>query len=122
MQGASFRDISIPTNASWGWKGILDLRSFALPHINFFIGNGQITSFWTNPSLNGGRLKDPYGERAIYALGMGVDIRVSSFLQNNGWHLPRPTSNALKDIFQAIPSEIVPWPMFDNEIVWTLEE
>ena len=31
-------------------------------------------------------------------------------------------TNALKDIFQAIPSEIVPWPMFDDEIVWTLEE
>ena len=90
--------------------------------LHCLIGNGQITNFWTDPWLNGGRLKDRYGEREIYALGMGADIMVSRFLHNNCWHLPRPTTNALKDIFQGIPSEIVPWPMFDDEIVWTLEE
>ena len=121
LKGIPFWDISVLTNASWGWKCIIALRPYALPHIKLLIGNGRLTQFWTNPWLSGGRLKDQYGDRAIYDLGMGANIRVNRFL-HDVCHLPHPRSTTLMDIFQKIPSEIVLWHMFYDEIIWTLEE
>ena len=113
--------------ASFVWQNfdiyiILALRPYALLHIKFLIGNGRLTHFWTDPWLSGGRLKDQYGERAIYDLGMGDDLGVSWFIQNDGWHFPITTSNALMDIFQKVPRELVPWSMFNDEIVCILED
>lgn len=55
-------------------------------------------------------------------MGMGDDIKVSRFIQNDGWHFSIRRSHDLMDIFQDIPNEIVPWSRFDDEIVWTLKE
>lgn len=55
-------------------------------------------------------------------MGMGADIKVSQFIQNEGWNLPTPTSNNLMDIVEIIPAEIQPWVKFEDEIVWTLED
>lgn len=86
------------------------------------IENGHNTNFWIDPWLNGGRLKDCHGARVIYDMGMGDDIKVSRFIQNDGWHFLIRRSHDLMDIFQDIPNEIVPWSRFDDEIVWTLKE
>ena len=122
LKEVSFWDVSIPKKASWGWKGILTLRHVALPHIKFLIGNGHLMKLWINPWLNGGLLKDCYGAQAVYNTGMSTNIRVSFFLQHDGWNFPSPTTNELMDIYWAIPNEIAPWREFDNEIVWTLED
>ena len=53
---------------------------------------------------------------------MGSDVKVHKFVQNGEWQFPTPTSNALMGIFQSIPNEIVPWPNFNDEIVWTPED
>lgn len=53
---------------------------------------------------------------------MGYDVKVHRFIHNDSWRFPTPTSNALMDIFQSIPDEIQPWPTFNDEIVWTLED
>lgn len=122
LRGTSFWDVSIPKKASWGWRNILLLRPIALPHIKFIAGNGHQIQFWTDPWLNGGRLKDCYGERAVYDLGMGSDITLHHFIQNNGWRFPTPTSISLIEIFQSIPNEVELWPDFNDEIVWTPED
>ena len=119
LRGESFWDVMIPKNASRGWKSILMLTPIAIPLIKFLVGNGHQIKFWTDPWLNGGRLKDCYGDRALYDLGMGADTKVHQFIQTDGWRFPTPTSNALMDIFQSIPNEIEPWPNFKDELVWT---
>ncbi|XXG82820.1 hypothetical protein AAC387_Pa10g0707 [Persea americana] len=122
LKNDSFWDVACPKSASWGWKGILALRPLALPHIKFLIGNGHTTHFWTNPWLPGGQLKDWFGSRAMYDLGLGEDFRVSTFIVHAVWNLPPPTSAALMDIFHLIPQECQIWIDFEDEIVWTLEE
>jgi len=122
LKGDSFWDVASPKSASWGWKGILALQPLALPHIKFLLGNGHTTHFWTNPWLPGRRLRDCFGSRTMYDLGLGKDLRVSTFIVHGGWHLPPPTSATLMDIFHLIPIECQPWPEFGDEIVWTLEE
>lgn len=70
--------------ANLGWNGILALIRDASPHIKFLIGNGHLIKFWTDPCLNGGHLKDYYGDRVISNMGLNSDIRVSLFIQNEG--------------------------------------
>ena len=122
FRGTSFWDVLIPKTAPWGWKNILVLRLIAMPHIKLLAGNGHQIKFWTDPWVNGGRLKDCHGDRAVYDLGVGPDINVPQFIQNHRWRFPTPTSNALMDIFQTIPNEIEPWPNFNDGLVWTLQE
>lgn len=122
LRGESFWDVMIPKNASWGWKNILMLKPIAIPHIKFLVGNGHQIKFWTDPWLNGGRLEDCYGDRAVYDLGMGADIKVHQFIQTDGWRFPTPKSDALMDVFQSIPIEIEAWPNFKDELVWTPED
>lgn len=122
FRGTSFWDVLIPKTAPWGWKNILVLRLIAMPHIKLLVGNGHQIKFWTDPWVNGGRLKDCHGDRAVYDLGVGPDINVPQFIQNHRWKFPTPTSNALMDIFQTIPNEIEPWPNFNDGLVWTLQE
>ena len=50
---------------------------------------------WTDPWLPGGWLKDWFGSRAMYDLGLGEDFRVSTFIVHGVWNLPPPTSAAL---------------------------
>ena len=81
-----------------------------------------MVNFWTDPWLNGGRLKDRYGDRAIYDLCLGVDVIVHQFSVDHNWNFPLPRSYALMDIFQNITKEIQPQYEFDDELVWTLEQ
>lgn len=76
-------NVAIPNDASWGWKGILKIRPPALPCIKSLIGNDQLTKFWIDPWLNGGRLKDQYGDRTIYDLGMGANVLIQNFIIND---------------------------------------
>ena len=85
-------------------------------------GYGHLIKFWTDPWLNGGRLKDQYGDRAIYDLGLGCDIRLHCSIEAHEWLFPTPTSNALMDIFHEIPLELQPCYDFDDELVWTLAD
>ena len=122
LKGKSLWDVPIKNHASWGWKSILELRPLAKNNIKFLVGNGHITKFWLDPWLNGGRLKDCYGDRAIYDMGLGIDVSVQSFIHEGNWRFPTPTSNALTEIFQNIPQEIEPYSEFADKIVWTLED
>lgn len=100
LKGKSFWDVSIPKAASWRWKGILALRRIALPQIKFLVGSGHVVKFWTDPWLNGGRLQDRFGGRAIYDLRLGVDVKLHQFIVNHKCDFLVATSNALMDIFR----------------------
>ena len=91
-------------------------------HVKNFIANGHVTKFWTDPWLNGGWLKDCYGDRAIYEMGLGADVNVQPLIHDGNWRFPVPTSNTLMEIFQKFPQKVEPWSDFDDEVVWTLED
>ena len=78
LRGECFWDVMILKNPSWGWKSILTLRPIAIPDMKFLVGNGHQIKFWTDPWLNGGRLKDCYWDRALYDLGPGADTKSPS--------------------------------------------
>ena len=91
MQNISEGDHSEMSLASCMWKGILPLHMLALPNIKYLIGNGHKTKFWNDPWLRDGRLRECYGERAVYGMGMGTNIYVSQFIVDADWSFPRPT-------------------------------
>lgn len=108
----SFWDVRIPSNCSWGWRGILSKIEIVLKHVTHIIGNGQNTDNWSDPWLPGGRIKDIYGDRPR-----------SDIIENGVWKLPIPTSRRtsshLKDTFQLIQAKENPSVAFTNQIIWT---
>ena len=60
LRGESSWDVMILKTTASGGKSILSLRPIAPPNIKLLLGNGHQIKFWTDPWLNGGRLKDCY--------------------------------------------------------------
>lgn len=114
----SFWDLNYPSNCSWGWAEILLLRSKILPFVHHMIGDGKSTSFLLDPWLPCGRLIYKFGGRAVYDLGLGKDIAVSSFISNGSWRFPHPSSLQLIDIHKIILEAPLPSPSFSDEIIW----
>lgn len=114
----SFWDLNYPSNCSWGWAEILFLRSKILPFVHHRIGDGKSTSFLLDPWLPCGRLIYKFGGRAVYDLGLGKDIAVSSFISNGSWRFPHPSSLQLIDIHKIILEAPLPSPSFSDEIIW----
>ena len=88
----SFWEIPVVAFASWGWRGILSLRALARPYIRHLIGNGMLTSFWVDYCVDGRSLIEQYGDQVVYDLGMGKNVKVSSFIHDDTWCFP-PTSS-----------------------------
>lgn len=118
---ASFWDIKIPADCSWGLRSILKVKDQALPHARHLIGNGMDTLFWLDPWLPCGRLMDSFGSRAVYDLSLGRNIRVSKFLQNGVWGLLATTTNAFIDIFHRI-HVVTLTPQLQDKIIWMASE
>lgn len=53
---------------------------------------------------------------------MGPNIRVGQFLSDGYWNLPPPTSGDLITTWNQITTEIKLELLFEDEVVWTLEE
>lgn len=88
IRNRSFWDIIVLSQCSCRWRGILYVRSKVLPKIQHLIGNGEKTKFQFDPWLPCGRLIDRFGCRAIYDMGRGSQVTVSSFLYNGRWAFP----------------------------------
>ena len=46
LKHRSFWDVCIPSNVSWGWRKILQIRSLVRPYIWYKLGNGKQVSVW----------------------------------------------------------------------------
>jgi hypothetical protein len=53
LKGSSIWTARPPSNASWGWKGMLSVRNFLLPHISYQIGNGDSILLFQDPGAFG---------------------------------------------------------------------
>lgn len=49
LKDKQFWCMDIPNDCSWIWQKVLALRSCAMQHTNFIIGNGNRTNLWFDP-------------------------------------------------------------------------
>lgn len=80
------------------------------------------TSFWYDPWHPDGRLIDKYGNRPIYDMGMGAEIRVADVLSFNRWVFPFGSTHELQEIFQKAQNSVFPNDPHYDEVVWTASE
>lgn len=57
--------------------------------------------------------------KAIYDLGLGPEIRVSSVIRGNSWNFPRARTHKIAKIFELITAYCSPQVDYDDEVVWT---
>lgn len=65
---------------------------------------------------------DIYGERAVNDLGNGRNVKVSQFIENGIWKVPKNATHELMDICNLICSTQGPACEFEDEVICTASE
>ena len=88
LRGRSLWDIPIPTNSSWTWRKILQLRSIYRPFIKYMVGNGRNIFLWFDNWLPSGPIHPSLGDRVIYDAGLSRTASVAEITTGNSWRWP----------------------------------
>ena len=104
LKGKSFWEVKVPSNSSWVWRKILNLRTIVLPHIKVIVGNGQNTSLWYDNWSTLGPLATRYGSRIIYDSRLTKDTTVSSIIRGSTWAFPITQTFELNEVRESLSS------------------
>lgn len=100
----SLWDIRESAKGSWVWRKLLRLRPLAAQFIRMQIKNGQITLFWSDPWLPGGRLIDIVGDSGPQRLDIGRYTKVADAANASGWQIRRCRDQTLQQIITSVRS------------------
>ena len=78
----------IPSNCSWSWRKLLQLRDKIRPLIKHKVGNEAMTFLWHDFWNPVGPLLPCYGERIIYDSAIHSNAHVSAVIHNGEWNWP----------------------------------
>ena len=115
----SFWDLPIPSNCSWTWRKLLQLRAEVRPFIRHIIGDGRHTSLWFDTWLPFGPILPQFEERVIYDSALLRQAKVASIITNGRWMWPIANSPDLLILKQAIPFTMVPDVSKGDEVIWS---
>ena len=85
----------VPTNCSWSWREILQLRERIRPLIKHKVGNGAATFLWHDSWNPVGPLLPFYGERILYDSAIRCNARVAEVIDEGRWNWPIANSGDL---------------------------
>ncbi|XP_058208177.1 uncharacterized protein LOC131321190 [Rhododendron vialii] len=83
LRGKSFWSVKTPSDPSWVWRKILNLRPYVQPHIKYKIGDGQFTYLWFDNWHPLGHLLPRFGPRIVYDSGLPKDVTVKAIVRDN---------------------------------------
>ena len=78
----------VPSNCSWSWRKILQLRDRIRPCIKHKVGNGTETFLWHDFWNPVGPLLPYYGERIIYDSAIHSNAHVAEVIGDGRWNWP----------------------------------
>lgn len=120
LKGRSFWMVKMPSNPSWVWRKLLNLRPLVQPYIKTIVGNGLTTSLWYDNWHPLGQRAQKFGPRIIYDSGLTIDSTVSSILQGSQWAFPITQSIELNEVRSNLPNLLNSNSLSDDRYVWTL--
>ena len=109
----------VPSNCSWSWRKILQLRDKIRPFIKHKVGNGTGTFLWHDFRNLVGPLLPYYGERIIYDSAIQSNAHVAEVIDDGWWNWPIANSADLT----AIKNSCVDYHLDvsrEDIISWTL--
>ena len=118
LHNKSFWDAHLPSNCSWTWRKLLNIRHSFRSGIKHVIGNGRDTFLWFDYWLPRGPIHSLYGNRIIYDSGMSRYARVSSIIADDRWQWPVANSPDLVILKTSIPDSIVPRSTSLDDTMW----
>lgn len=106
----------MPSDPSWVWRKLLNLRHLVQPFILHTIGNGDIASLWHDHWHPLGPLGNKFGSRIVYDSGLPLNVKVSQIILNSAWAFPITQTWELNEVRRQLP------PLRDarDQIRWTL--
>ena len=95
LRGRSLWDVHIPSNCSWNWKKVLQLRPLLRPLIKYIVGDGQNISLWFDNWLPSGPIHESLGDRVIYDARFPRNPKLASIINEHCWQWPIANSTDL---------------------------
>ncbi|XP_074348472.1 uncharacterized protein LOC141687180 [Apium graveolens] len=85
-----FWTMKVPTDCSWIWRRILNLRMVAIQFISYHIVTGESISLWFDPWWRSCCLADSTSSPIINQCSLPHTATVASVINSGYWMLPRP--------------------------------
>lgn len=98
LKGKSFWEVKMPSNPSWVWRKMLNIRIIVQPHIKTIIGNGKDTSLWYDNWHPLGPLAEKVRPRILYESGLPKGSKVSFIIKNSQWAFPITQTIELNEV------------------------
>lgn len=106
-------------HSSWTWKALLSLRNAASAFLMARMGKGNHTTFWHDVWTPFGPLIRYFGPQGPRELGIPLDARICSVVNENGWKLPPARSEEAEALQIHLTSVSLPCPSaHDDEFLW----
>jgi len=118
LKGRPLWDINTPSNCSWTWRKILQLRDTIRPFIFSDIGDGKNTSLWFDNWHPMGPLHPLFGDVAIYNSNLPRHASVASIIRGVAWNWPVANYPELHILKNAIPPSLTPSPNRRDQVTW----
>lgn len=116
LKGKSLWQLRIPSNPSWTWRKILQLREHCRNLFMVKIGNGERTSIWFDNWLKGGKRPiDILPYRQLTNSGIPGNAKVAHIINGNLWRFPEGGSN-LQEVWRQVPDR--PNPNKQDQVQW----
>ncbi|KAK1352386.1 hypothetical protein POM88_053325 [Heracleum sosnowskyi] len=82
-----------PTDCSWIWRKILQLRNVALQFLSYTVGDGRTISLWFDPWWNQSYLASNKFDNIITQVGLSTEAIVHDIINTGNWVLPIPNTH-----------------------------
>ncbi|GJR98294.1 RNA-directed DNA polymerase, eukaryota, reverse transcriptase zinc-binding domain protein [Tanacetum coccineum] len=82
-------DVEIDSKDSWGWKCLLNLRSWVGNHMRYKIGDGKSISVWYDKWNSVVSLSSMISKKEIFYAGFKDQDKIQDVLDDNRWKWPQ---------------------------------
>ncbi|GKV49366.1 hypothetical protein SLEP1_g56121 [Rubroshorea leprosula] len=118
LKGCSFWSIRVPSDASWGWRKLLNLRQQARKLIKHIPGDGKDIYLWHDNWHPSGPLVENFGARIVQDSGFSSQAKLEVVVNGNFWKWPPARSPQLLDIQIALCDKLYPKERDQDTVIW----
>ncbi|GKB76435.1 RNA-directed DNA polymerase, eukaryota, reverse transcriptase zinc-binding domain protein [Tanacetum coccineum] len=89
LKQRSVWDVEIDSKDSWGWKCLLNLRSWVGNHMRYKIGDGKSINVWHDKWNSDVSLSSMIRKKEIFYASFKDQDKIQDVLNDNGWKWPQ---------------------------------